>query len=201
MIIAITGGSGFIGRRLVSRHLSRQDEVRVLTRRKTETRKLLRGVSCWEGDLTKKDTLRSFVNGVDILYHCAGEIRDEQKMYAVHVEGTKNLSEAAAGRIRHWVQLSSVGAYGFCQRDVITEGMPPNPSGNYEMTKAISDHIVTDKASKDAFSYSILRPSIVYGPDMPNQSLFQMIAMIKKGLFFSSVGLALPLIIFMWTMS
>jgi len=41
------------------------------------------------------------------------------------------------------------------------------------------------RASNEAgFSLSILRPSIVYGTDMNNRSLFELIAMIYKGLFF-----------------
>ena len=34
MIIAITGGSGFIGRNLVSSHIEQGDEVRLLSRKK-----------------------------------------------------------------------------------------------------------------------------------------------------------------------
>jgi nucleoside-diphosphate-sugar epimerase len=41
-----------------------------------------------------------------------------------------------------------------------------------------------DAAGSAAFSFSILRPSNVYGPAMPNQSLFQMIELINKRLFF-----------------
>ena len=53
-----------------------------------------------------------------------------------------------------------------------------------EKTKAESDQLVMNAARKGTFTYSILRPSNVFGPTMTNQSLFQMIEMISKGLFF-----------------
>jgi nucleoside-diphosphate-sugar epimerase len=67
---------------------------------------------------------------------------------------------------------------------VITEASPINPIGEYEITKAESDQIVLSAANQGAFSCSILRPSNVFGADMNNQSLFNMINMIERGLFF-----------------
>jgi nucleoside-diphosphate-sugar epimerase len=43
---------------------------------------------------------------------------------------------------------------------------------------------VTRAAEGGSFAAAILRPSIVYGPTMPNQSLRQLVRMIEKGLFF-----------------
>lgn len=185
MIVAITGGTGFIGKRLVLRHLARGDVVRVLSRRQPTGSGLPDEVIVYRGDLTNQNIdLLPFVNGVDILYHCAGEIIDQTRMSALHVAGTRRLIEAAAHRIGHWVQLSSVGAYGLQFNGVVTEDTPENPVGVYEITKTESDRFVKQSAEKGAFSYSILRPSNVYGPDMINRSLFQMIAMINKGFFF-----------------
>ena len=39
-------------------------------------------------------------------------------------------------------------------------------------------------AADRAFEHVLLRPSIVYGPEMPNRSLFQWISAIARGLFF-----------------
>lgn len=184
MVIAITGGTGFIGRALVHAHLKRGDQVRILSRRPYDY-SVLDGATRYRGDLISSINLLSqFVDGADILYHCAGEIRDQKKMYPVHVTGTENLCAAARGRIGHWVQLSSVGAYGFHDIGKITEETPLNPVGPYEVTKTESDEIVIQASKRGAFSYSILRPSNVYAPEMTNQYLFRLIEMIKRGLFF-----------------
>ena len=185
MHVGITGGTGFIGQALVLRHLAGGDTVRLLTRRSSCDMALLNSVQVFHGDLTGSvDFLIPFVDGVDVLYHCAGEIKDQAKMHSVHVTGTKNLCAAANGRIGHWVQLSSVGAYGPQYTGIVTEETPLNPVGIYEKTKAESDQIVINAARDNAFTYSILRPSNVFGPTMTNHSLFQMITMIDKGLFF-----------------
>lgn len=90
------------------------DSMRLLSRHPECKINLPKPVKYYKGDLTEKSSeLINFVDGVDILYHCAGEIRDQGKMHAVHVTGTKNLCEAASGKIGHWAQLSSVGTYGF----------------------------------------------------------------------------------------
>ena len=68
------------------------------------------------GDLTQA-VPAEFLAGATVLFHCAGEVRREQAMHALHVDGSRKLAEAAAGRVRRWVQLSSVGAYGRRQQE------------------------------------------------------------------------------------
>jgi nucleoside-diphosphate-sugar epimerase len=184
MIVSITGGTGFIGRRLVSRHLSLGHTVRILSRRELSVSGFSDAVRWYRGDLTKSPELVSFVDGSDILYHCAGEIKNSQAMNAVHVEGTRSLIDAASGRISRWVQLSSVGAYGQRRVGVVTESTELNPNGLYEISKVKSDSLVGSAALGGAFELSIVRPSNVYGPDMSNQALFSLISMIDRGLFF-----------------
>ena len=184
MNIAITGGTGFIGRKLVQRHLERGDHVRVLSRRPLVVSGLANSVEWCEGDLITSDGILPFVDGVNILYHCAGQLTDESGMRSLHLGGTKFLVEASSRRIGHWVQLSSVGVYGPVSIGLITEESSLNPVGEYETTKTESDEIVIGAARKGAFTFSVLRPSNVYGEDMTNQSLFDFIAMIERGLFF-----------------
>jgi len=178
MRIAITGGSGFIGQRLLRYFVQQDFEVRVLSRNK-----LIQGsgFDFFYGDLSdSKVDLSSFVERVDVLYHCAGELRDESLMEELHVGGTKRLVEAAKGKIGRWVQLSSVGAYGINRDGVISENSKEKPFSIYEKTKTHSDMIVI----KSGIPYSILRPSIVFGNNMPNQSLIALLKTIDRGLFF-----------------
>jgi len=185
MIVAITGGTGFIGQRLVQRHVARGDEVRILSRRSPVNAGLADSVHWFKGDLGSSDNLHAFVDGVDVLYHCAGEIRNPLLMEALHVAGTARLIEAATGCIGRWVQLSSTGAYGGHIRDgVVDEQTPLNPIGAYEVTKVKSDELVTNASLNGAFQHTVLRPSIVYGASMPNQSLYGLISMINRGWFF-----------------
>ncbi|MFZ2302790.1 MAG: NAD(P)-dependent oxidoreductase [Gallionella sp.] len=186
MIIAITGGTGFIGKKLVARLVEQGDTVRLLTRHSPMLSEKRSAVEVRECDLitTGASELSAMLNGVDVLYHCAGQLKNQHAMRALHVDATHKLAEAASRRVPHWVQLSSVGVYGPVMQGIVTEDSPLNPVGQYEITKAESDRIVMEAASKGGFSYSILRPSNVFGAKMTNQSLFNMIAMIDRGLFF-----------------
>jgi nucleoside-diphosphate-sugar epimerase len=141
--------------------------------------------------------MRPFVDGADVLYHCAGEVRNMGFMEMVHVEGTRRLVDAAAGRIGRWVQLSSVGAYGKQRGGVVMEESVLNPCGTYEVTKVKSDSLAASGAANGAFDYVIVRPSNVYGVEMSNRSLFSLISMIQRGLFFLSARPVRPRIIFM----
>ncbi|HEY7985622.1 MAG TPA: NAD-dependent epimerase/dehydratase family protein [Methylophilaceae bacterium] len=185
MIVAITGGTGFIGQRLALRHLSLGDEVRVLSRHVPESLLLQHPVKWWQGDLSNNLDITGFVDEVDVLYHCAGEIYDVSKMQQLNVEGTSRLIAAASKKISRWVQLSSVGAYGQKHTGLVTEETKPDPGGVYESTKLDSDKLIINAADSGAFEHVILRPSNVYGAGMRNQSLYRLISMINRGVFLS----------------
>ncbi|MDR6671375.1 NAD-dependent epimerase/dehydratase family protein [Rhizobium sp. 1399] len=184
MRVAVTGGTGFIGGRLVEKLLAKGHETRILTRKQGSDDLRLRGARLFQGDLTSKSSLKDFVAGVDVLYHCAGEISRTELMEDLHINGTARLVNAASGEIQKWVQLSSTGAYGFPRAGMISEDQTPQPVGRYETSKLASDNLVAAASANGAFSSVILRPSIVYGAGMPNQSLFAMLRMIERGMFF-----------------
>ncbi len=190
--ILVTGGSGFIGEKLCAALTSCGHHVAVLTR----DRNRRNGASQFVyGDLSIRGGLANLnIAEFDVLIHCAGEVKSPVLMRAVHVEGTKQLLELTrrkslgGARELHWVQLSSVGAYGpteLAARDRhVTEVSAQNPVGDYETTKTESDHLVLDAAGRGDVTCSILRPSNVFGSGMPNQSLLGLISMVKRGLFF-----------------
>ncbi|MDX8386210.1 MAG: NAD-dependent epimerase/dehydratase family protein [Gallionella sp.] len=187
MIVAVTGGTGFIGKKLVERLVERGDTVRLLTRNRRVSHIFPKdAVEVCECDLLTIESkpLAAMLQDVEVIYHCAGQLTDLNTMRTLHVESTKKLLKAAAGRVNHWVQLSSVGVYGPVHEGTVDEHVPLNPLGEYEITKAESDQLVIEAAGHGGFSYSILRPSNVFGANMTNQSLFRMISMIDKGLFF-----------------
>lgn len=183
MKIAITGATGFIGKLLVQKHIDLGDEVHVLTRKKTLNQNSEK-LHIHIGDLSDINSLSYFLDGVDVLYHCAAEIRDESIMALVNVEGTKNLICAASGKIKHWVQLSSTGVYGPIYSGIITENQSYNAVNEYERTKLEADFLVLEAAKKNIFTCTIVRPSNVFGFQMTNKSLFQLVKTIDNGFYF-----------------
>jgi nucleoside-diphosphate-sugar epimerase len=184
VIIAITGGSGFVGRNLIARHIARGDEVRFLTRH--SPKQAIAGAIPVIGDIKSLTPNVGFelLRGTDVLYHCAAELRDTRLMYDTNVLGTQNLLSMAIGKVKRWVQLSSTGVYGNKPSQNVNESTTINPNNAYEASKAAADELVYAAMAERQLQGLVLRPSNVYGLDMPNQSLFQLIDMIRRGWFF-----------------
>jgi nucleoside-diphosphate-sugar epimerase len=183
VIVAITGGTGFIGKHLVARHRARGDQVRYLTRKQSSER--IADGTAFVGNLTSPvEHLREFARGADVLYHCAAELHNEAEMQNTNVFGTANLIAAAGGYVGRWVQLSSTGVYGQKAIDDVYEDTASCPANAYEISKEASDRVLRETARQQDLPFVIVRPSNVYGIDMPNRSLFQLIRMIDRGLFF-----------------
>ena len=192
--VCITGANGFIGRRLVDELFQRGYSIRVLSRNSDSL--FPNGVEVVAGDLTLSDCLLDqFLVGCGLIFNCAGEISNVKAMHLLHVNGTQRLIQAAleesvrSGQKIHWVQLSSVGVYGSPQGSaktnrIVTEETAANPVGDYEITKSRADELVIQASESGLMTYSILRPSNVFGGSMKNQSLFNMINIIDRGLFF-----------------
>lgn len=184
MRVAITGATGFVGSRLLERCVANGDLVHALSRKSQADSGCFQSSVRWfEGSLDDVEYLKRFLMDVDVLYHCAAEIRNPKEMEQTNVLGVKNLIEASTGSIGRWVQLSSVGAYGSIDCGVVTEDSPENPSDTYEVSKTIADRLVRSAAISNEFEYVLLRPSNIYGQGMTNQSIFQLIGMIDRGMF------------------
>jgi nucleoside-diphosphate-sugar epimerase len=65
-------------------------------------------------------------------------------------------------------------------KGTVNEETQQNPQGEYECTKATSDYLV----ETSGIPFSILRPSIVFGEGMVNQSFLQFANAISTGRFF-----------------
>lgn len=177
--VALTGGTGFIGRALALRHLKDGDSVRILSRQPGGDLARL-GCHVTVGDLTDVGPgIVAFVDGADVLYHCAGNLSDREQMHAVNVAGTRRLLRVAAGRVGRWVQLSSAGVYERKAVGEVTEGTPLAPANEYERTKLKGDELVMGGSTP----YTIVRPTIVFGPAMPNNSLRSLVRTVERGRF------------------
>ncbi|CAI8777247.1 MULTISPECIES: NAD-dependent epimerase/dehydratase family protein [Pseudomonas] len=189
-MILLTGAKGFIGSQLLSRLCESGHSVRLVTRSSFECD--FNGVEIVHADLTSAETnYESLFAGCDVVFNCAGEIHNEELMQALHVDATERLV-ATANRLAckehpiHFVQLSSVGAYGPARGvvRVVNELTLENPQGTYETTKTIGDSRVAKNRDNQFFTYSILRPSNVFGKSMTNNSLRQLGKIVRRGLFF-----------------
>jgi nucleoside-diphosphate-sugar epimerase len=89
------------------------------------------------------------------------------------------------------IQISSVGCYGATTRFVgldymVTENEVEKPIGLYEETKTKADDYIRDMLGKNnkSASYTILRPTNVFGVSMKSKAILNIALMVKKGRFF-----------------
>ena len=179
--ISITGGTGFIGSRLIE-ILSQVGnyKIRILTRNKNFK---ISKIKIFYADLTdhqNESIIKDFVSGADVLIHLASELHDETKMNNLHIEGTKKLLKLCDGKVKKWINLSSTGVYGEKPSGLVDQFTIENPNNLYEKTKLMSDQLLINSNIHS----TIIRPSIVFGKKMKTESFFQMFQMIKKKHFF-----------------
>ena len=109
-LIAITGGTGFLGRSVVRCLLEQNDHsVRALTRRP----QTLGGVEWIGGDLTDHSALEALCAGADTVIHIAGltKARKLQHLLDVNEHGAASAAKAAqAGGVKRFILISSIAA-------------------------------------------------------------------------------------------
>ncbi len=157
MILAVTGGTGFVGGHVLAAATAQGHSVRALARRPQPP---LPGVEWIAGDLAAPGAL---CDGADAVIHIAGTINapDRAAFDAGNVAGTASIVAAAqrAG-VRRFVHVSSLTA------------REPGLS-DYGASKAAAEQIV----AASGLDAAIIRPPGVYGPgDRETLPLFQMVA-------------------------
>lgn len=164
----VTGGTGFVGRHLVRRLLAEGERVRLLTAPDAPVPAEWESeVEIVSGNLTDRGRLSELGlgDGVDTVFHLAGEIRDPSRFDAVNVEGTRNLLSACAGAGRLRVlHLSSVGVIGARRPGVYDETSPCDPREPYEVSKLEGEKIALEFAAAGRLRVTVARPAIVFGP-------------------------------------
>jgi len=120
MRVAITGGTGFVGRHLSRELLAQENEVVLIARGKDvrdESIYKLPSASFFASDLSDAAELQRAFSGCDAVAHCAGINREigVQTYQKVHIGGTKNVVDAArlAG-VRKIVLMSFLRARPSC---------------------------------------------------------------------------------------
>lgn len=188
-MIAVIGGSGFIGTRLIKRLKDSGDTVRILDKNSSSVFPEL----YVRADVRDVNSLISGLSGCDIIFNLAAEHRDDvspKSLYDdVNVGGARNVCIAAEKLgIKKIIFTSSVAVYGFASPNTDESGAF-NPFNDYGRTKMLAEGVFRDWLSKDAScSLVILRPTVVFGErnrgnvyNLLRQMSVKMFAMIGKG--------------------
>jgi len=170
---AVLGGSGFIGRYVVKRLAARGDVVPVGCRNAEEAKFLkpmgdVGQVEPLNVTIDSEQRLPAFLAGSDAVVNCVGILRESgsQTFERVHHTGPALFARIArdAG-VERFVHISAIGA-------------DSRSSSAYARTKAAGE-----AALRDAFpTATILRPSVVFGPEDQFFNRFATMAMFMPAL-------------------
>lgn len=151
--IFVTGGTGFVGRKLVRMLASRGFLVRCLVRPGSERDlKGFESIDRVPGDVLRPDGLVASVEGCAAIVHLVGIIREHRArgvtFERLHVRATENmLAVARAAGVKRYLHMSALGTR-------------PDARSAYHRTKWRAEEAVR---ASDA-DWTIFRPSIIFGP-------------------------------------
>jgi nucleoside-diphosphate-sugar epimerase len=190
MRIVITGGAGFLGRKLARAILERG----TLTDRdgaRREVRELVlldvvpatglddRRVTTRAGDLADDALIAQiFAERVDSVFHLAAVVsgeaeQDFAKGWRVNVDATRSLLEACRlqGTTPRFVFTSSVAVFGGALPDVVSDTQQLTPQSSYGAQKAVGELYVNDYTRKGFLDGRCLRlPTVSVRPGKPNKA-------------------------------
>lgn len=176
--VLVTGGSGFIGRRLVHALLADGAEVTSVDRKPFPNPDS--PVKSVLGDLCDPAVIEQSVQpGLDCVIHLAAvtsvlkSMADPAATYELNVGVTAGLLER--GRqvgVPSFVLASTNAVTGDVGRSVITERIPLRPLTPYGATKAAGEMLLSAYAGSYGMTCAALRFSNVYGPGMEAKDSF-----------------------------
>ena len=155
-LATVFGGSGFIGRYVVTNLAGDDWSVRVAVRRPDEalflkTAGVVGQVTPVATNVRDRASVARAIAGADAVVNLVGILHESgrQKFQAVQAEGARTIAEEAArAGVRHLVHISAIGA-------------DAKSHSSYARTKAEGEAAVRQAFPKA----TILRPSIVFGPE------------------------------------
>jgi len=177
----VTGGSGFLGQRIVARLLARGDEVVCLLRNGSDASPLWRSLQVGasghlevaRGTLEQPDTYRDALAGCTVIYHTASASRGAVPvLFLTNVVAARALLGAArdAG-VRRFVLVSSIGVYGagvLAPHALLDESCPLDPHPHlrdgYSYSKIAQERVAWDVSRAAGPGLVVIRPGVIYGP-------------------------------------
>jgi nucleoside-diphosphate-sugar epimerase len=192
MNVTITGGAGFLGRKLAERLLAANALIAKDGSEKAVTRLTLVDqvgppdslandgrVTVMTGDVTDPALLREAIPAdTDSVFHMAavvsaGAEEDFDLGMAVNLDATREILEIARGHgtCPKLVFASSCAAFGGDMPDVIEDMTAPTPQTSYGTQKVIGELLVNDYSRKGFIDGRSLRfPTVVVRPGKPNKA-------------------------------
>ena len=182
MRVVITGGCGFLGRRVALRLLERRDVDELVLFDNAPSALPLpedRRLKLVTGDIADRETVRGVVApGTNSVFHLAAVVSGEAEAdtdlgYRVNLDGARAVLEAcrALGTCPRLVFASSLAVYGGALPPAVGDDTALTPETSYGTQKAIGELLVNDYSRKGFVDGRAVRlPTVVVRPGRPNRA-------------------------------
>lgn len=194
--LLVTGSTGFVGRALVRSLHQQTYEVREAVRTKLASKS--KSKSFIVGSIDSATDWKASLNSVDVVIHLASRVHVMKEFSAnpwlaykeTNVLGTERLARMAAENgVRRFIFMSSIKVNGEATfGQPFTESDPPRPQDTYAHSKLDAEKILMEINKETGMEVIILRPPLVYGPQVKGNFLTLLRAVDRrKPLPFASV--------------
>lgn len=168
MVVAISGGAGFLGLHLVRRLLVDGMDARTLDLASLDDPQLEGRVAELRGDVRSERDARALVDGAEVVVHAAAALpiqSSREAIRSVNVEGTATVLAAALELgVRRLVLISSTAVYGVPERHPIHEHDPLVGVGWYGESKIEAERLCAEFGRR-GLEVAIVRPKTFVGPE------------------------------------
>lgn len=185
----VTGGSGFVGKRLIAALVARGVEVRALARSDAAAQAVRGcGAEPVRGDLGDREAMQAGMAGCDTVFHAAAYVDDHGKLaefMRVTVDGTAHtLAAARAAGVSRFVHVGTeavlADGHPIVRADE-TRPLAARPAGPYPLTKGLAERAVV-AANAPGFATVVIRPRWIWGAGDTNLTP-KIIAAVTSGKF------------------
>jgi predicted dehydrogenase/nucleoside-diphosphate-sugar epimerase len=166
--VLVTGGTGFMGGRLVEHLMNYSADVRILVRNFAHASRIARfPIKMVLGDVTDLAAVRKAMEGCEIVFHCAyGKTGSPAQQREVTVKGTENVLKAALEHhVKRVTHVSTISVYGQTKDGDLDESAPRKYSKDiYADSKLEAEELAFHYFEKYGLPVSIIQPTVVFGP-------------------------------------
>lgn len=168
----VTGGTGFIGRHVVSKLVERGYDVYGLARSEKSAAVLSKlGAKAVYGNILDRESMREGMQGSDVVFHIAGWYkigsRDWMRAESINVAGTRHvLSLAHELGVPKIIYTSSVAVFGNTKGQLADENFYQGGpfATEYDRTKWLAHYKVARPLIDKGAPIIIVMPGVIYGP-------------------------------------